>query len=172
MGLRGSGKSTLGRAIAQREGRRFVDLDEVSASFLSSDSVAEAWSRFGEPAFRAAEAQALAAALLDDGTVIALGGGTPTAPGVAELIEHAKNKRRCVVAYLRCEPAELRSRLMGLDEAAMTNRPSLTGGHPLDEIESVFAARDPLYRKLASREIEGVRSIDEALDRFAGWRGW
>ncbi len=172
IGLRGSGKSTLGRALAARQNRRFLDLDDLAAAFLSCDSVAEAWSRHGEPAFRAAESKALAAALNDSGTIIALGGGTPTAPGAAALIEHAKRERRCVVAYLRCTPQDLRTRLASLGPDALASRPSLTGAHPLDEIESVFAARDALYRELASREIMGMTSIDEAIAHMDDWPTW
>lgn len=172
IGLRGSGKSTLGRALAAREGRRFLDLDVVTPAFLHCDSVAQAWSRFGEPAFRAAEVRALAAALRDDPSVIALGGGTPTAPGAAEMIDSARDRGECTVVYLRCTPAELRARLATVDEAAMRERPSLTGAPALDEIDEVFRARDALYRALATREISGVRSVEEGLAALGGWREW
>ena len=39
----------------------------------------------------------------------------------------------------------------------MSNRPSLTGAHPLEEIESVFAARDPLYRAWQPAKWKGSR---------------
>lgn len=172
IGLRGSGKSTIGRSLAAAQGLPFLDLDDVTAAFLHCDTVAEAWRRFGEPAFREAESRALAAALNDCPRIIALGGGTPTAPGAAELIAQATRERRCIVAYLRCMPDELRARLRSLDDSAMAGRPSLTGAHPLDEIENIFAARDDLYRRLATRTIEGVSSVDEALSALDGWRQW
>lgn len=172
VGLRGSGKSTIGRALANHQNRPFLDLDDATAAFLHCDSVAEAWSRYGEPVFREAESRALSAALHDSGRIIALGGGTPTAPGAAELIERAKREHRCIVAYLRCTPDELRGRLRSLGAGAFTNRPSLTGAHPLDEIESVFAARDPLYRALATRELEGINTVDEAVERTSNWPTW
>lgn len=172
IGLRGSGKSTLGRALAAHQSRPFLDLDDATAAFLHCDSVAEAWARHGEPAFREAESRALAAALNDTGRIIALGGGTPTAPGATELIERARRERRCIVAYLRSTPKELRARLQSLCPSALTNRPSLTGAHPLDEVESVFAARDPLYRALATREIEGIDAVDDAVARMDHWPTW
>lgn len=172
IGLRGSGKTTIGRALAAQQRRTFLDLDDATAAFLHCGSVAEAWQRHGEPAFRDAESLALSAALHDEGIIIALGGGTPTAPGAAQLIEQARRERRCVVAYLRCTPSELRHRLAALDDDALSNRPSLTGAHPLDEIEQVFAARDPLYRELASREITGISSVDDALACLRDWPTW
>ncbi len=172
IGLRGSGKSTLGRALASCQNRPFLDLDDATAAFLHCDSVAEAWSRHGEPAFRDAESRALSAVLHDSGRIIALGGGTPTAPGASELIERAKHERRCVVAYLRCTPDELRARLQSLGPSALADRPSLTGAHPLDEIESVFAARDPLYRTIATRTIDDLADINKAVAALDGWHTW
>lgn len=172
IGLRGSGKSTIGRALADREGRPFLDLDDVTAGFLLCGSVAEAWARHGEAGFREAEARALAAALRDDGRVIALGGGTPTAPGAADLIGAATREGRAVVVYLRCSPEDLRRRLAMLHEAALANRPSLTGRNALDEIPAVFAQRDPLYVSLASRVVEGIRTVEDALSAMDGWRAW
>ncbi|QKK09395.1 MAG: hypothetical protein HND58_15335 [Planctomycetota bacterium] len=97
IGLRGSGKSTLGRLVAERlvaDGlvAAFSDLDDAVLARLGHATVAEAWNTLGEPAFRTAETACLrerVPAALDDGTpqvVVALGGGTPTAPGAAELL--------------------------------------------------------------------------------------
>jgi hypothetical protein len=47
-----------------------------------------------------------------------------------------------------------------------------SGAHPLDEVESVFAARDPLYRALATREIEGIDAVDDAVARMDHWPTW
>jgi len=172
LGLRGAGKSTLGRALASREGLRFLDLDHVAAAFLGHDSVAAAWAAMGEPAFRDAESRALAAVFHDDNQIIALGGGTPTAPGAADMIRRAAAENRAVVVYLRCTPELLRSRMLAASEAAMHERPSLTGADPLAEIEVVFAQRDPLYRALATRTLEGIDTLEQGLAALTGWRTW
>ncbi len=86
MGLRASGKTTLGQMLATRLGRSFVDLDDVTAARLGCVDVPEAWSRHGPEAFRHAEADALKDVLAHApshlsssmGQIIALGGGTPT----------------------------------------------------------------------------------------------
>lgn len=165
MGLRGSGKSTLGRLVAARAGRGFVDLDDRTPVIMGFDSVAAAWEARGETAFRAAEVEALRAALAEPAGVIALGGGTPTAPGAPELLRHS----RCVLVYLRCSPAELRERLSSHGVGA--NRPSLTGKNPLDEIEDVFARRDPVYRALAEHAVEGITTPEGGVERLLGlWK--
>lgn len=169
IGLRGSGKSTLGRALAAAQGCVFVDLDEVTPQVMGFGSVAEAWGARGESEFRAAEAAALQEALRGDGVVIALGGGTPTAPGCAERLIEERRAGRVVVAYLRAEPAALRERLRGRIDAS---RPSLTGKDPLAEIDDVFAARDPLYQRLATRMVENVRSVEDGVERLGDWMEW
>lgn len=164
IGLRGSGKSTLGRLAAQRLGRAFIDLDDRTAARLGHASVANAWAAAGEPAFRAAEVEALPEALRTSNLVLALGGGTPTAPGAEALLRDAQSRGEIVIVYLRCTPAELRARLLAAGGPG-ANRPSLTGRDPLDEIEEVYARRDGLYRGLAGRVIEGVSGEDDGVRR-------
>ena len=63
IGLRGSGKTTVGRALAARLGVSFCDLDDVTVRAMGASSVAEAWRAQGERGFREAEGRALAEAL-------------------------------------------------------------------------------------------------------------
>lgn len=151
IGLRGAGKSAIGRLVADRTGREFIDLDDLTPQILGSLSVREAWMTYGEESFRRAETVALAKALSGEDFIVALGGGTPTAPLVPDLIEHERASGRLVVVYLAASAKTLRSRLKTSDN---THRPSLTGKDPLDEIEDVLAARDPLYRRIADAVIE------------------
>lgn len=156
MGLRGSGKTTLAPLIAKQLSRPWLDLDietlaELCASGKPAQTVTEAWQTYGEPAFRAAETKALVRVLKSDNQVIALGGGTPTAPGAADLLRAARSNGCTRIVYLRASAATLRDRLIATDTGT---RPSLTGANPVDEIETVLAARDPLYQSLADRVIE------------------
>lgn len=147
IGLRGSGKSTFGRRLAQRLDRPFIDLDDLTPAELAEASVADAFTRHGEPAFRAAEVRALIKVLAIDNQVIALGGGTPTAPGAADLLRAGQASGTLKLIYLRASPQSLRRHLTG---ARNTHRPSLTGQDPLAEIEEVLAQRDGLYQTLAN----------------------
>ena len=165
MGLRGSGKSTVGRALAEQIGRVFVELDERTLKRLGQASVTQAWESVGEAGFRAAEAEVLAEALGEVGAVIALGGGTPTAPGAAKMLAEAKAVGRVVVVYLRTPPSVLRDRLAAIEH---DDRPALTSQGKLDEIASVFELRDPLYTELATYTVNvGAMDTDAVIKRVA-----
>jgi len=169
MGLRGSGKSTLGRALAARCDRDFVDLDVITLSLLGASSATQAWQTHGEAAFRRAEVIALARALTRDGQVIALGGGTPTAPGAAALLQEARAAGRSHLVYLKASVATLQARL---EEQGPTDRPSLTGADPVQEVVAVLAAREPLYLQLADEVISvdgaGESAILQGLATLVG----
>jgi len=165
LGLRGCGKTTAGKLLAARLKRPFVDLDDVTPRELGAGTVAEAWTKHGEPAFRHAEVMALTRVLSRDGQVVALGGGTPTAPGAPSLLEHVAALGRAVIVYLRAPAEVLRERLLSANNA---NRPSLTGLGVLDEIEGVMAVRDPIYRELARHVVEAGRlSPEETVQAVA-----
>lgn len=167
IGLRGSGKSTLTRELAGRLQRPALDLDDETIRELNRKSVADAWADFGESGFRRGETTALRTVLArEQSHVIALGGGTPTAPDAAELLRDAQRRRKAILVYLRAAPGELRARLEASGGAG-GDRPSLTGDDPLDEIEKVHAQRDPLYQSLADAILEvGGLNVDAATEQL------
>lgn len=184
MGLRGSGKSTLGRRLAEDSGARFIDLDDRTRARLACRTVAEAFETRGEKAFRQAEVASLrdvldemrqaagpdqhrnndqhegGSARAPAPLVVALGGGTPTAPGAADLLREAAAAGARII-YLHASAATLRARLKDGDP----NRPALTGAGLLAEIDEILGARDSLYRSLATVVVEtdGL-DVDAALD--------
>lgn len=166
IGLRGSGKSTLGRALARRLGREFVDLDDLTPKLLNAPTLAEAWTTRGEAAFRRAEVGALTELLAHStDRVIALGGGTPAAPGAPDLLHAQIIQGRILLVYLAAEPATLRARM---EQSDNTHRPSLTGADPLIEIDAVHAKRDPLYRRIADEVLDtDDLTVDEAIEALA-----
>lgn len=165
IGLRASGKTSAGHQLAQRLGREFVDLDQVTPRYLSAETVAAAWNRHGQAAFRRAELRALVESLARDGIVLALGGGTPTAPGAADLILAERDAGRLRVVYLAAPAATLRERLR---HGGVSERPSLTGADPISEIDSVLADRDPLYRQLAGDVLDtSGKTIDAVVEELA-----
>lgn len=144
IGLRGSGKTTIGRAVASRLSRPFHDLDDATTKILGASSTSEAFTKHGQPAFRKAETQALQTALNNSNQVLALGGGTPTAPGATTLLKQAQSTGAQII-YLRATAQTLRARIQNQTH----DRPSLTGADPLAEIDAVLAQRDPTYLALA-----------------------
>jgi shikimate kinase len=165
IGLRGSGKTTLGRLLAERTRREFVDLDAMTPRLLGAPNVSAAWTRHGEAAFRRAELRALIDVLARDSSVLALGGGTPAAAGAADLLLAERRSGRARVVYLYADAETLRSRLRDADNS---DRPSLTGADPLSEIDAVLARRDPLYRDLADDVLEtGGMTVAQAVEALA-----
>lgn len=145
IGLRGSGKTTLGQRLAAKHQRSFIDLDDRTPAVLGAPTVADAWKSRGEPAFRAAELAALKQAIAEAPDILALGGGTPTAPGALQLLNSLRNSGPTLV-YLRASPGILAERLRLTDTS---HRPSLTGRGVIEEVSDIFTARDPVYRGLA-----------------------
>ena len=164
IGLRASGKTTFGKAVAEKLGVQFADLDNITPILLDCDDPAEAIRLHGEAAFRQAETRALTAGIDElekDAGVLALGGGTPKAPRAADLI------RNCgfPVIYLRASAETLASRLLQTD---LSSRPSLTGRGVIEEVADLFADRDPLYTELATSIVEqDGRDQDTVIDEVA-----
>jgi len=153
MGLRGSGKTTVGGLLARELDSEFIDLDDRVLATFAETTVADAWSAHGEQAWRAAEASVLHELLgrtAAPDSVIALGGGTPMIESARGDIEAARTAGTAKVVYLRCVVEELHRRLAG----RTGDRPSLTGGDPVGETAAVMAARDPVYRGLADHEYD------------------
>lgn len=162
IGLRASGKSTLGRALAGKLRRRFVDLDDEVAVLLRVASAGDAIRQLGLDAFRAEEARALTHLLEVRARrrpfVLSLGGGTPTAPGAAALLASARAQGVAQVLYLRAPVAVLKTRLKTEIANGNDNRPSITGTDPIKEVAELFKARDPLYRDLADVVIDAEQT--------------
>ncbi len=160
IGLRGSGKSSVAQLVAKSTDLVAVDLDFLTAAHLSSPTAAAALTTHGQTAFREAEIAVLAEVLTLDNQVIAAGGGTPTAPGAAQLIAASSIASDLRVFYLRATPQTLHNRLKLTD---LSTRPSLTGMGVLEEIETLFKHRDSLYSTLADHIITvESKSIEES----------
>ena len=171
MGLRGCGKTTIGRLLAEAEALVFVDLDERVLDTFSEPSVSEVWANRGEAAWRAAESRVLEEIMRQDGQVVALGGGTPMIDTARRVIEDEQLGGGAVVIYLRCTVDELTRRLA----RDTGDRPSLTGRDPVHEIADVLGEREPTFRGLADLEHDvtdaSPEQIVHALSRQLGGGG-
>ncbi len=164
MGLRGSGKSTLARALGVALSRPMVDLDDRTAALLGTPTPGEALRLRGLSAFRDAEVRALCTVMREPPCVLALGGGTPTAPGALAILTSLKRGTPPRLVYLRASVETLVRRL----SADNTERPSLTELPMSDEVAKIHAARDPLYATLADQivTVDG-KSEPEVLAELA-----
>jgi shikimate kinase len=157
-GFMGSGKTTVGAALAARLGWTFVDLDrEIERREAISGaprSVPEIFAQSGEAHFRRLESTALASLLGQHRLVLALGGGAPESLGNRLLLEQTP---RTAVVYLSAPLETLLGRCAS--DAALPNaihRPVLA------QADARFLIRHPLYARLAHHTILTARLDIEA----------
>jgi shikimate kinase len=147
IGYRGTGKSTVGRLVAERLARPFLDTDaEIEAR--AGRTIASLFREGGEATFRDWEERTLADLTAGNaGAVLATGGGA-----VLRETHRRRLRRFGFVAWLTADPTELARRLEA-DGAGLAARPALTAAGTLDEITQVLQARSPLYAELADAVI-------------------
>lgn len=153
VGPPGSGKTTVGRLLADRLGVAFRDTDDDVVAAAGS-SIADLFVTRGEPAFRELERAAVRAALADHDGVLALGGGAVLDPTTRQLLAG-----RCVV-LLDVGPADAAARV-GLNR----DRPLLLG-NVRARLRELLEARRPLYQEVATVVVatDGRAPADVAAD--------
>jgi len=163
VGLPGSGKTAIGRRLANRHGAAFVDLDDRIEE-ASGRRIADIFAVDGEAAFRRLEREAVAALGAPDPDpgirrVISPGGGAVVDPRNRWALYRGR-----VPIWLDVRPEVLAQRL----RRSPTVRPLVHGGDPLGRIRALAAARERFYG--AARRINGlaeVGNIVDAVDRLA-----
>lgn len=154
-GFMGSGKTTVGKVLADFLGCPFMDLDDLIVK-KAGKSIPEIFAQDGESAFRQLEARLLRQTVekyTENTVVLALGGGAVTAPASAALL-----REKTVCIYLRASLETLLQRLEGE-----------TAGRPLADasLADRLSAREPLYEQTAHVIIDtdGL-SPDEVADEI------
>ena len=141
VGLMGSGKTTVGRRLAARLDREFIDADEALAE-ITDRTIAEIFEADGEDGFRAIEADVLEELLEHHRPAVIASGG-----GVVLLAEnrHRLQAPEVTVVWLDAEPAFLATRV-----EQRAHRPLLAGTEPTrDVLARLHAERAPLYAEVA-----------------------
>lgn len=152
VGFMGSGKTTVGRVLASRLGRSFVDTDRLIEA-RAGRSIAEMFRSDGEIGFRAVEREIVLEALEAPDAVVALGGGAVNDPDVATRLKELDT------IYLAVTTAEALQRI-GADEGS---RPLLTDRDP----DELMDERRPIYGSVARLTFEtGGRSVSEVVDEI------
>jgi shikimate kinase len=162
VGFMGSGKTTVGRALAERLGVPFVDLDQAFEA-MAGQTIRETFEERGERWFREREAELLKGTGALPAAVVALGGGTIVAPENTEFVEKSG-----ISVFLDVPFSVIASRLQG--KAA--DRPLFRS---LEQARSLYEARYPCY-KMAARTVpvsegESVGAVVERIVQLLGVEG-
>ena len=146
IGFRGTGKSTVGRLLAKRLERDFIDSDKYIES-STGKTIKSIFEDDGEEGFRKIEADTIAELSKADNKVISAGGG------VVLKEENVRNlKDNGFLVLLEATPEIIHNRI-AQDKKTTQQRPSLTDKKPLDEIKHLIAERKPAYKSAADHTI-------------------
>ena len=151
IGFMGTGKSCVGRVVADVLHFTFLDTDRVIEA-RAGKKISDIFAQDGEPAFRQWERQIVQELASRQKTVIATGGGLPADPAnLASLKTHA------LVVCLWASPETIWEHVRGHN-----HRPLLQEADPLAKIRQLLAAREPCYRQadvLVNTDMRSVREV-------------
>ena len=144
VGMRGSGKTTLGRLIAEKLALQLIDCDKVLESRMGM-TILEMFSQFGESGFREKEAKCLADLVQGERWIMACGGGVVLGETNRSLL-----RERSFVIWLDAPPETLAERV-SKDPWSATGRP------PLDQSNIKISTIETNKFKTENRSFENVR---------------
>lgn len=154
LGFMGSGKSSIGRALARRTGLPCFDTDDIVAARFAL-GITEIFAKFGEVKFREAEDEVLRELSPDRPAIVVTGGGIVVRPANVELV-----RRLGFVVNLLADEGTLFDRVM-----RRADRPLLQTENPRQTMIEILRVRAPLYRQAADLEIDTAQlAREEAID--------
>jgi shikimate kinase len=160
VGFMGTGKTTVGRSVANRIGFQLLDSDhEIERE--QRKSIPEIFEQDGEPAFRAMERAFIIGGHPAARTVVACGGGLVVQPGMLDLL---KNKGVVVCLHASLETILART-------SRQRNRPLLAVENPEERIRTLYAAREAIYKQSGTVVLTDSRPLnDVAAHVLRVWR--
>ncbi len=156
IGLRGAGKTTIGKKVAQRLKWNFVELDEriEKAAGLTLQNIFEVQ---GEETYRRLEKQTLLELLADrEPSVIAAAGGIVNREDTYELL-----RRNCLTFWLRADPSDHWNRVLKQDPRPITNYPNAFA-----QLQNLLRQREPLYARADFRIRTSELSVNESTTKI------
>ncbi|BBU68144.1 MAG: shikimate kinase [Rhodocyclaceae bacterium] len=152
VGLMGAGKSTVGRILARRLSKRFVDTDHEIEK-RNGVTIPVIFEIEGEEGFRRREQELLADLAQEQGLVLSTGGGIVLKSENREVL-----RNHGFVVYLNARPELLADRTKH-----DRSRPLLNVEDPLTRLRELHAVRDPLYREVAHAVVETGRGAPQQV---------
>ena len=152
VGFMGTGKTTVGRAIAHKTGFTVLDSDhEIERA--QGTTIANIFAQQGEPAFRAMERDFIERGHPTERTIVACGGGLVVQPGMLELL-----KSKGVVVCLHASLDTILART-----SRHRNRPLLEVENPEERVRTLYAAREPIYKRSGTVILTDGRPLHEIV---------
>ncbi|MCF6148063.1 MAG: shikimate kinase [Candidatus Kuenenia sp.] len=160
IGFRGTGKSFIGKILAQRLNRKYIDADEYLEQ-KEGKTIKDIFAESGEETFREIESRVIAELCMQNNLIVATGGG------VVLNAENVGRMKKCGVAILLEADADtLFERIKG-DVGTKTKRPSLTQYDGYQEIKYLLEKRKPSYGKAADFVVNTAQiSADETVNKI------
>jgi shikimate kinase len=160
IGYRGSGKSAVGKKLAARLQRGFVDTDDLieerHRTSINEIVKSEGWDRF-----RGMEKKIIEEITREDHLVIAVGGGAVLDADNVKVL-----RRNGFMIWLKADSRILLKRI-GTDPLTIGKRPSLTGKGSLEEIEEVLTFRNPYYEEASEIQLDtSGLDVDAVVERI------
>ncbi len=147
IGYRGSGKTTVGRRLADRLKMRFVDTDDLIEEH-QGNPISEIVKSHGWGHFRKLERNTIEEISKEDHLIIAPGGGAVLdTDNVKALGENG------FIIWLKADKQTLLKR-MNQDPGTNTRRPTLTGKGTSEEVKEVISLREPIYERASEIQID------------------
>ena len=154
-GFMGSGKTTVGQALAQKSGRRFFDLDQCIER-RQGKTISQIFADEGEQAFRLMETEAARELCSQKGLVIATGGGAVLREENVDIL-----RRNGVIVLLDASLDTLERRLAGVSD-----RPLLQRADRQEFLRALYAERMPLYRAAAQLCVDANQDPDTVSEQI------
>ncbi|MFL2871595.1 MAG: shikimate kinase [Pirellulaceae bacterium] len=163
IGYRATGKSTVGRRVADALQRQFFDAD-VELESAAGKTIAEIFADDGESTFRDLETQTIARLAKHQHCIIALGGGAVMRDENRQMIRTA-GKTVWLVASPECIEQRVNA-----DPLTGQRRPNLTTAGGLQEIREILAHREPVYGDCADLSLDTEKlAPSEIADKICLW---
>lgn len=160
VGFMGTGKTTVGRAVAHKLGFNLLDSD-AEIERIQGRTISDIFAQEGEPAFRVMERQFIESGHPAERTVVACGGGLVVQPGMLDVL-----MSKGVVVCLHASIETILDRT-----ARHRTRPLLAVENPEERVRALYTQREPIYKRCGTLILTDSRPLHDITSHVVrAWR--